>query len=198
MSVPYRRAAVFLAGVFVAAGSVLSLAACGTSPAAGSSPTTPGASAATSSAPGSSPTRTAASTGSTSGQGGTESDRLARPVNVCSVLPAAAVASVTGEAIAVAKGNDTLEYKIYDGDYMSSGGTSGLRDSVLAEDAAPGYQAALQAGGAGATQISGLGDKAFSAITGVQALFGNVDITVSNLQSDQAAETLIRSLQPKL
>jgi len=56
----------------------------------------------------------------------------------------------------------------------------------------------VPANGTGAKQISGLGDKAFSAITGVEALFGNVSITVSNLRSDAAAETPIRTLQPKL
>lgn len=47
-------------------------------------------------------------------------------------------------------------------------------------------------------QISGLGDKANSSLLGLDALFGNVRITVTNLQSDAAAATLIRTLQPKL
>jgi hypothetical protein len=49
-----------------------------------------------------------------------------------------------------------------------------------------------------AKQISGLGDKAFSGPLGLEALFGNVSITVSNPSSDAAAETIIRTLQPKL
>ena len=195
MSFLFRRPVVFVAGVVVAAGSVVSLAACGSSSASGSSPVSTRAPSVASNVP---KPNAASLAGAPSGKGGTESDGLGHAVNVCSLLPVATVASVTGEPISVAKENDTPSYKIYDCDYSNSGGTSGLSVSVLAMDAAPGYQGALQAAGGGAKQISGLGDKAFSAITGVQALFGNVDITVSNLQSDQAAETLIRTLQPKL
>jgi hypothetical protein len=187
MSVLCRRTAVHIAGVFLAAGA---LAACGSSAATGSARAATGASTA--------PHPSAAAPTQDSQQGGTESDGLGHPVDVCTLLPVATVASVTGEPIAVAKENDTLDYKIYDCDYSSSNGTSGLSVSVLARDAAPGYEGAFQAAGPGAKPIGGLGDKAFSAITGVQALFGNVDITVSNLQSDHAAETLIRALQPKL
>jgi len=46
--------------------------------------------------------------------------------------------------------------------------------------------------------INGLGDKAFTSIAGVYALFGDVQIVVSDLQSDDAAATLIKTLQPKL
>jgi len=132
------------------------------------------------------------------GGAGSVEDGLGHPVNVCSLLPADTVATITGEPITKADEDDTISYKIYACDYSSADGTSGLRVSVLALDAAVGYDANLQANGTGAKQISGLGDKAFSAITGVEALFGNVSITVSNLQSDDAAESLIRTLQPKL
>ena len=61
--------------------------------------------------------------------------------------------------------------------------------SVLALDAAAGFDSAMKAD-PNAKVINGLGDKAFSSILGVFALFGNVQITVSNLQSDAAAVTL--------
>ncbi len=48
------------------------------------------------------------------------------------------------------------------------------------------------------TQISGLGDKAFSGVHDVKALFGNYSIDVSNLSSDAASEALIKGLQPKI
>jgi len=117
---------------------------------------------------------------------------------VCQLLPVATVASVSGENLTQAKEDDTLSYKIYACDYSNAAGTDGVDVNVLAEDASPGYDAALSAAGTGAKQISGLGDKAFSSILGLQALFGNVSITVSNLPSDQASATLIRDLQPKL
>lgn len=132
------------------------------------------------------------------GSAGSVTDGLGHPVNVCTLLPVATVASVSGKPLSVATEDDTPSYKLYVCNYTSADGTSGLNVSVLALDAAAGYDGSLQAAGSGAKQISGLGDKAFSSVLGVQALFGNVSITVSNLRSDTAAETLIRTLQPKL
>lgn len=134
------------------------------------------------------------------GGAGSVSDGLGHPVNVCALLPVATVASVTGEPLTVATEQDTLSYKTYTCNYTSADGTSGLTVSVLAMDAAAGYDAALQSTNqvTAAKQISGLGDKAFSGPLGLEALFGNVSITVTDLQSDDAAETLIRTLQPKL
>ena len=148
------------------------------------------------------PTLAAGTSAAPAGQGqqggaGSVDDGLGHPVNVCALLPVATVASVSGESLTVATEDDTLSYKIYVCDYTNSAGTSGLRVSVLALDAAAGYDGDVQAD-SGAKQISGLGDKAFSGTLGQEALFGNVVIKVSNLQSDAAAETLIRTLQPKL
>jgi hypothetical protein len=148
----------------------------------------------------------AGATGAPAGQGqsqqggaGSVEDGLGHPVNICTLLPAATVASITLEPITQASEDDTGAYKIYACDYTSTDGTSELRISVLAMDAAAGYDGDLQANQVvSVKQISGLGDKAFSGVGGVEALFGNVSITVSNLQSDDAAVTLIRTLQPKL
>jgi hypothetical protein len=125
-------------------------------------------------------------------------DGLGHPVTICQLLPVATVAQLTGEKLTVATEDDTVAYKIYACDYKSADGTAGVRVSVLADQAKAGYDATLEANGAGAHQISGLGDKAFSAITGVEALFGDVSITVSNLTADDAAVQIIRALQPKL
>lgn len=134
------------------------------------------------------------------GGAGSVSDGIGHAVNVCSLLPAATVASITGEPITVATEQDTLSYKTYVCDYTSADGTSGLTVTVLAMDASAGYDAELSATNqvTPAKQISGLGDKAFSGPLGLEALFGNVSISVTNLQSDDAAEALIRALQPKL
>jgi hypothetical protein len=45
---------------------------------------------------------------------------------------------------------------------------------------------------------TGVGDKAYSAITGVQALFGTVLVSVTGLNSDDAAVKIIKTLQPQL
>jgi Protein of unknown function (DUF3558) len=132
--------------------------------------------------------------------GGSVADGLGHPVNVCSLLPAATVASITGEPITKAQEQDLPGIKGYNCNYTSADGTSGLVVNVLAEDAAAGFAANEQAEDSvmKGRVITGLGDKAYSNISGLQALFGNVLIIVANLQSDSAAETLIRTLQPKL
>jgi hypothetical protein len=134
------------------------------------------------------------------GGAGSVNDGLGHPVNICTLLPVATVASVTGEPITVATEQDTLSYKTYACNYTSADGTSGVLLTVLAMDAAVGYDATLSATNqvVAAKQISGLGDKAFSGPLGLEALFGNVSISVTNAASDAVAETLIRTLQPKL
>ena len=130
--------------------------------------------------------------------GGSVEDGIGHPVNICDLLPVATVASITGEPLTVSKEDDTADYKIY---AMRLQQRETVRPastvSVLALDAAAGFDSGMQAD-SNAKLINGLGDKAFSSILGVYALFGNVQITVSNLQSDDAAITLIKTLQPKL
>ena len=132
------------------------------------------------------------------GAAGSVEDGLGHPVNVCNLLPLATVASITGEPLTVATEDDTPAIKTYVCDYTSGDQPYAVRITVQAMDAATGYDSSLQAAGSGAKQISGLGDKANSSILGVAALFGNVSITVSDMVPDAAAETLIRTLQPKL
>jgi hypothetical protein len=134
------------------------------------------------------------------GGAGSVNDGLGHPVNICTLLPVATVASITSEPLTVATEQDTLSTMTYVCNYTSSDGTFGVFITVAAMDAAIGYDADLSSTSqvTPAKQISGLGDKAFSGPLGLEALFGNVSITVSNLQSDDAAETLIRTLQPKL
>ena len=129
-------------------------------------------------------------------------DGIGHPVNVCSLIPAATAASVSGEPITVAQEQDTPSYKIWTCNYTSADGTSGFVINVLAMDALAGFDGDVQTdsslGISSYKVITGLGDKAFSSIQGVEALFGNVEITVANLESTSASETLIRDLQPKL
>jgi hypothetical protein len=134
------------------------------------------------------------------GGAGSVNDALGHTVNVCALLPVATVASITSEPLTVATEQDTLPTKTYVCNYASSDGTFGVLITVAAMAAATGYDLDLSSTNQVTTakQISGLGDKAFSGPLGLEALFGNVSITVSILQSDAAAETLIRTLQPKL
>jgi len=139
--------------------------------------------------------------GSGSNSGTSITDGIGHPVNVCSLVPAGTAASVSGEAITVAQEQDTPSYKIWSCNYTSADGATGFNVDVLAMDAAAGYAADIQAAqtvGATVSQISGLGDKAFSGIHQVEALFGNYSISVANLSSDAASEALIKALQPKI
>jgi hypothetical protein len=190
-SLAVRCGATFLLVMFAAAcGSGTANAPAGAQGSAGAQSAT-GAVVAGATAPGQ-------AQGQQGGSAGSIEDGLGHPVNVCSLLPAATAASISGEAISQATEDDTTSYKLYVCKYSNAAGTNGFDISVLALDAAAGYDAGLTAAGSDAKQISGLGDKAFSSILGLKALFGNVSITVSNLASDDASEALIRELQPKL
>jgi hypothetical protein len=192
------RIAIRFAGLVSLALAGTLVTACGSSSATtlGSS----GGSQPASGGSGSSGSGSSGSSGSSSGSssGGSVEDGIGHPVNICSLLPVATVASVTGEPLTVAQEQDTVSYKIYACNYTSADGTSGCTVSVLALDAVAGYGGSVDAAGSGGKPISGVGDKAFTSILGVEALFGNVSITVSDLQSDDAAVTLIKDLQPKL
>jgi hypothetical protein len=181
---PFRFAAL----VPIALGATL-LAGCGgvTTSAGGSQPASGGSSS-----------NSGGSSNSGSSAGGTSiEDGIGHPVNVCSLLPASTAASLSGEPITVAQEQDTPSYKLWVCNYTSADGTTGFTISVLALDAAPGYDADLTANGT-VQPVSGLGDKAFTGTTGTEALFGNYSIDVSNLQSSSASEALIRALQPKI
>jgi hypothetical protein len=168
----------------IALGATL-LAGCGSSPAASGG-----------SNPGSGSSNNSSNVSSSGGSSAVE-DGIGHPVNVCSLVPASTAASLSGEDITVAQEQDTPSYKLWVCNYTNADGTDGFTISVLALDAAAGYDGALQAD-SNAKQITGLGDKAFSGILGLQALYGNVSIDVANLQSDSASEALIRYIQPKL
>ena len=62
--------------------------------------------------------------GSSSGGSGVL-DGIGHPVNVCSLIPAATAASVSGEPITVAQEQDTPSYKIWTCNYTSADGTTG-------------------------------------------------------------------------
>jgi hypothetical protein len=130
--------------------------------------------------------------------GGSDEDGLGHPVNICALMPAASAAKISGIAVTVAQEDDTPSYKIYSCNYTNAAGTAGFDINVLAMYATAGFDGSVSAAGAASHPITGLGDKAASSVLGVEAVFGNVSITVSGLPSDAASEALIRALQPKL
>lgn len=130
--------------------------------------------------------------------GGSVEDGLGHPVKICALMPPAAAAKVSAIAIVTAKEEDTPSYKLYSCNYTNAAGTDGFVVSVLGLDAAAGYDGNVSTAGSGSHPFAGLGDKAFSSVLGLEALFGNVSVTVSGLASNATAEAIIRALKPKL
>ena len=171
--------------------------------------------AAASSAQAAAPAASAASGASAGGQASTGASQAApasagtaaggagQPVKVCDLLPVATVASITGQQLTQATESDTAALQSY-GCYYGGAGLAGVTVTV-ADGAADTFDTLMQEALAlGGEQVSGLGDKAYHAVLGVNALFGDVsifastDLAATALQPDDAAITLIKTLQPKL
>jgi hypothetical protein len=159
----------------------------------------------------SSSSKSTASTGTTSaagssapagsGSAGAETAGGGPAVKVCTLLPVATVASITGQNLTVAQENDSDAPQVTTCGYFTASGT-GLTVAVTSLATVDIFDNALKNDGTNATLISGLGDKAYSTdyggVTHVRARFGKVEIDAAGMVSLQAAETLIRTLQPKL
>jgi hypothetical protein len=134
---------------------------------------------------------------------GTAAGGAGQPVKVCDLLPVATVASITGQSLTQATESDTAALQSF-GCYYGGTGLAGVTVTV-ADNAAGTFDTLMQEALAlGGEQVSGLGDKAYHAVLGVNALFGDVsifastDLAATALQPDDAAITLIKTLQPKL
>ena len=130
---------------------------------------------------------------------GTAAGGAGQPIKVCDLLPVATVASIDGQSLTEATEQDVDPALQEYGCYYGGANLDGVTVTV-AYGAASSFdtlQQVMQAN-SNAKVINGLGDKAFSTSIGVYALFGDVQIEVSGLQSDDAAATLIKTLQPKL
>jgi hypothetical protein len=120
-------------------------------------------------------------------------------VEVCDLLPVTTVAQVSGLNIAEATPDDSLaSTHLYRCEYTSADGAAIIAVSVLQQGAADVYAQQLEAAGSTAQMITGLGDKAFAAVDGVHALFGDTEIVVAGLPSDDASAALVRDLQAAL
>lgn len=134
---------------------------------------------------------------------GTTTAGAGQPVNVCDLLPLAQVASISGQALTQATENDTAALKSY-GCYYSAAGSAGVSVTVDTDAAATFGTLMQEAEALGGEPVGGLGDKAYHAVLGVNALFGDIGIFASTdpaasaLEPDAAAIALIKALQPKL
>jgi hypothetical protein len=180
----------------------LMLTACHSSSSSAGSSTTVGSSATVGSS--TTPAAAAASdatAGSSSTNPSTASSAAA--IVVCTELPMAQVASLSGVAVTTSREQDDPDSDAYRCDYFPASGTGGLSVSVTVGRGAQAYANSLQTDtAAGAVEhvapLTGVGDKAFTARDGVRAVFGDRMIYVSGLTSDAPAVTIIKALQARL
>jgi hypothetical protein len=126
-----------------------------------------------------------------------------KTIDLCNLMPVATVAQLSGQPVTVAKADNTVASSgIYNCNYTSADGVTDLSQigqvgiTVHTSSGKLDYDSGLEAvrsvnvGAAKPNDISGLGDKAYSSIDGVHALFGNVEIEVSGLSLATAAAGL--------
>jgi hypothetical protein len=172
MRIPDLRRAALLA----AAVAALPLAACGSSAAAGN-PTTGASTAGQPSA-----AATSSSTGAAS----------AHPVDVCSTLPAATAAQLSGQPITTASAITEQAPNEYGCAYSSDDDSVQVEVQVFEHDAASSY-ATFLAGSPGASAVGGLGHKAFFDNDGTMyVLTGSSLIQVNGLNTADECAALAR------
>jgi hypothetical protein len=175
-----------MVGMVLALG--LTLVACGKTKSSGSTATTASAGTQATTGSGSETTTTA---------GGS-----AAAVKVCTVLPLSQVASLTGKQLTTDREQDAPGYS-YQCDYFPNSGVGGVTITVLPTGGAASFQNARQVDEASqsvehVTDVSGLGDKAFSARDGLRALFGDRLIYVTGVTDEAEAKAVILAVNAKL
>jgi hypothetical protein len=156
-------------------------------------------SAATTTTPAVDGSASAASSGTTTAATGGK----AVPVAVCTTLPTAQVASLSGTAVTTSREQDFAADNDYTCAYNTASGVGGLSVTVAVVGGALAYASSLSTDTvAGSvehvTPVAGIGDKAFSARDGLRVLFGDRMIYVAGLTSVPSAEAIIKALEAKL
>jgi hypothetical protein len=112
-------------------------------------------------------------------------------------------ASLSGTALTSSREQDNAPGNSYTCDYFTSSGVGGISVTVMTEGGASAYQNFLTTDKISqdvehVTEVTGLGDMAFSARDGVHAVFGDRLISVDGLTSAAPAEAIVRALQADL
>lgn len=124
---------------------------------------------------------------------------------MCELMPAAAIAQITGKSFTTAQGHDagnTRASGVYSCNYT---GSNQLRLSVVTKGTKQGYDAKMQAmkTTADVQDVPGIGDAAFSSsslLVRLEVLYGDIAIIVSgwtDLPLDQAKQ-IISQLHDKM
>jgi hypothetical protein len=104
-------------------------------------------------------------------------------LDICSLLPVATVAQISGQDLTVAKPDHSLDSNGIDAcSYETADGLEFIRVDVNNQTAKIAYDANYSTAGSN-EDLSGLGDKAFGTMYHVEALFGDSDIAVLNQAS---------------
>lgn len=127
----------------------------------------------------------------------------AGPFVVCTTLPTAQVASLSGKSLTHSREQDFAVLNSYACAYYTASGFGGLSVTVKVVGGTTAYENILtndkiEGSAEHVTPLTGLGDKAFAAQDGVHVLFGDQIISVAGLTSVPAAEAIVRALQAKL
>jgi hypothetical protein len=127
----------------------------------------------------------------------------AAPAVVCTTLPTAQVASLSGKALTSSREEDFAADNGYTCAYFTASGFGGLSVTVKIVGGATAYANTLtnhkiEGSAEHVTPLTGIGDNAFSAQDGVHVLFGDRMISVAGLTSVPPAEAIIKALQAKL
>jgi hypothetical protein len=152
---------------------------------------------------GSASSSSSASQGSSgsSSSGGSSLAGLTGEVNICSLMPPATIARITGKPFTATQRQDTPSYKLYSCNYTDKGYDQ-LNLGIEGLDASAGYGADLSVEGSQAKAVSGIGDKAFSAgvLAQLEVLYGNVLIKITGLTAPTTSQSkqIISQLHAKL
>jgi hypothetical protein len=119
-------------------------------------------------------------------------------VPVCSLLPVATVAQLSGKALTTQQEDDLANAGTFTCTYTDSAGSSRVSVTVAEKNAVNSFNAGVTMYGSEAKPISGVGDKAYSGPLGQSVLFGDAMISVFGVDSDDAAVKIIEMLQPKI
>jgi hypothetical protein len=139
----------------------------------------------------SSPSSHAAPTSTARGQVSTPS-ATAHAIDVCATLSAAAAANLSDQAITTADAQNGLQPKEYGCAYGNADDSLQVEVTVFEHDAAFTYNT-FSSGSAGATTVSGLGDKAFFDNDGTMyVLAGSNLIQVNGLKTADECAALAR------
>lgn len=119
-------------------------------------------------------------------------------VDICALMPAEKVAVMAGVALDVATPDVTNGPGEHQCLYSTTEGGNAMSITVDATAGVRSYDEDLGSVGSAAKTVAGVGDKAFSSVFGLHALFGSTLIKVNGVDDVAAASELAKTLAYQL